>query len=254
MPFYRRPRNFTPLSTLAEKRSHKNGVHHAIFTARFDRYVGDWQKDLKHGKGVFLTNGYDGGRLYEGDWYQGFRHGNGTLSYRQENGVFKLQYSGDWVRGKPEGIGRWWYENGDVYFGFWNKGKRHGFGKMWYADDTYFVGYWAKGDKNGPGMFVYQNSDRYEGNWKNDEKNGLGRYYHMNTGQLQEGCWVNNICVNSKMSDIIIRQFCQRPTPYPIFNIELQDPRELLEESTLWKKLTLGEIDKNLKTCIDQIY
>lgn len=82
------------------------------------------------------------------------RHGYGTLSYRLENGVYKLQYEGDWVRGKPEGIGRWWHENGDIYFGFWNKGKRHGFGKMWYADGTYYVGYWAKGDKNGLGMFV----------------------------------------------------------------------------------------------------
>lgn len=57
MPFYRRPRNFTPLSTLAEKGSHKNGIRHAIFTARFDRYVGEWQKDLKHGNSnlTFLT-------------------------------------------------------------------------------------------------------------------------------------------------------------------------------------------------------
>lgn len=36
--------------------------------------------------------------------------------------------------------------------------------------------------------------------------------------------------------------------------IELQDPKELLEESALWKKLTIGDIDKNLKACIDQIY
>lgn len=36
--------------------------------------------------------------------------------------------------------------------------------------------------------------------------------------------------------------------------IELQDPKELLEESELWQTLTIGEVDKNLKACIDQIY
>lgn len=72
-----------------------------------------------------------------------------------------------------------------------------------------------------------ENGDRYEGTWENDEKNGLGRYYHMNTGQLQEGCWINNICVTSKMSDIIIRQFCQGPTPYPILNVNLVLPLQL---------------------------
>lgn len=50
MPFYRKPRNFTPLLIEAEKKSVKNGLHHAIFTSRFDRYKGDWKKDLKEGK------------------------------------------------------------------------------------------------------------------------------------------------------------------------------------------------------------
>lgn len=47
-------------------------------------------------------------------------------------------------------------------------------------------------------------------------KNGLGRFYHMHTGQLQEGCWKDNICIKSKLTDIIIRQFCDLPTEYPI--------------------------------------
>lgn len=50
MPFYRKPRNFTPLSKEAERKSIKNGVHHAIFTSRFDRYVGDWKGDKKEGQ------------------------------------------------------------------------------------------------------------------------------------------------------------------------------------------------------------
>lgn len=49
MPFYRHPRNFTPLLILAEKKSIKNGLHHSIFTSKFDRYVGEWKNDFKQG-------------------------------------------------------------------------------------------------------------------------------------------------------------------------------------------------------------
>ncbi|XP_013180674.1 PREDICTED: MORN repeat-containing protein 3-like [Papilio xuthus] len=248
MPFYRKPRNFTPLCMISEKKSIKNNVHHSIFTSRFDKFVGDWRNDLKHGKGFFLTIG---GKLYEGDWYNGFRHGNGTLSNRLSNGTFCLEYRGDWVKGKPEGVGWRYYKNGDVYFGFWKKGYRHGYGKMWYSDGTLYVGYWHMGVKEGLGMFVQVNGNRYEGNWKNDKKNGLGRFYHMSTGQLQEGCWLDNLCVKSKMLDINVRQFCIRPTEYPIPPETLQNSREILEESKLWLSQILGDIDKKLKNCID---
>ncbi|XP_049867108.1 MORN repeat-containing protein 3-like [Pectinophora gossypiella] len=250
MPFYRKPRNFTPLHTIAEKKSIKNGLHHAIFTSRFDRYVGDWHHDHKQGKGLFLTIT---GKLYEGDWFEGFRHGHGTLSHRMENGVFRLDYRGEWVRGKPEGIGWWWYENGDVYFGYWKRGERHGFGKMWYADGTFYVGYWHKRYKEGLGMFVQKNGNRYEGHWEDDIKSGLGRFYHMHTGQLQEGCWVDDICVKSKMSDIIIRQFCDLPTEYPIPPETLAESRKILEESAMWLRQKVGKIDKRLEYCIDQM-
>ncbi|KAL0842342.1 hypothetical protein ABMA28_014466 [Loxostege sticticalis] len=251
MPFYRKPRNFTPLLIEAEKKSVKNGLHHAIFTSRFDRYKGDWKKDLKEGKGLFLTHT---GKLYEGDWYRGFRHGFGTLSKKQQNGTYSLEYRGEWIRGKPEGVGWWYYENGDVYFGYWKRGQRHGYGKMWYANGTYYVGYWNMNKKEGLGMLIQENGNRYEGHWENNLKHGLGRFYHMHTGQLQEGCWVHNVCVRSKVSDIIIRQYCDLPTEYPIPPEELKDSKKILEESEFWLQQKIGDIDKKLQFCIDQMY
>lgn len=82
------------------------------------------------------------------------RHGFGTLSYRLPNGTFNLEYRGQWVRGKPHGIGWRYYDNGDVYFGFWNKGYKHGYGKMWYNNGTVYVGYWEDERKHGLGMFI----------------------------------------------------------------------------------------------------
>ncbi|XP_063620505.1 MORN repeat-containing protein 3-like [Cydia splendana] len=251
MPFYRHPRNFIPLSLAAEKKSIKNGLHHQIFTSRLDVYKGEWKSDLKEGKGTFYTIT---GKLYEGDWYKGFRHGFGTLSHRLDNGTFRLDYRGDWVRGKPEGVGVWYYENGDMYLGHWKRGHRHGYGKMWYADGTLYVGYWNKSLREGLGMFVQKNGNRYEGHWEDNIKSGMGRFYHLHTGQMQEGCWVDDICVKSRMSDIIIRQFCDMPTPYPIPPKHLENPRKILDESELWLKMKIGDIDKKLRYCIDQMW
>ncbi|KAI8434701.1 hypothetical protein MSG28_003229, partial [Choristoneura fumiferana] len=122
-------------------------------------------------------------------------HGFGSLSHRLQNGTFRLDYRGQWVRGKPEGVGWWYYENGDVYFGYWKRGHRH------------------------------ENGNRYEGHWENDIKSGLGRFYHLHTGQLQEGCWE-----------------------------ELADAKNILEESQLWLEMKIGDIDKKLQHCIDQMW
>ncbi|CAH0721893.1 unnamed protein product, partial [Brenthis ino] len=202
------------------------------------------------GKGLFLTIT---GKLYEGDWQKGFRHGFGVLSKKLPNGIFSLEYRGDWVRGKPEGAGWRYFDNGDVYFGFWKRGYRDGYGKMWYSDGTLYVGYWERNKKHGLGMFVQINGNRYEGNWEDDLRHGLGRFYHMHTGQLQEGCWVRGVCVRSKMSDIIIRQFCDLPTEYPIPMETLRNSRKILEESEVWLKQRIGEVDNNLKHCIDKM-
>ncbi|KAG6449400.1 hypothetical protein O3G_MSEX006073 [Manduca sexta] len=182
------------------------------------------------------------------------RHGFGTLSNRLPNGTYSLEYRGEWIRGKPEGVGWRYYDNGDIYFGFWKKGCRHGYGKMWYANGTLYVGYWNMNKRSGIGMFVQLNGNRYEGHWENDEKSGIGRFYHMHTGQLQEGCWTRDVCIRSKMTDIIIRQFCDLPTEYPIPPVELKNAKKNLENSMLWLKQKIGEIDNNLKYCIDQMY
>lgn len=82
------------------------------------------------------------------------RHGFGTLSYRLQNGTFRLGYRGDWSANKPEGVGWRYYENGNVYFGFWKSGRRHGYGTMWYKEGTMYVGYWNMNKREGLGMFV----------------------------------------------------------------------------------------------------
>lgn len=51
-----------------------------------NRYVGYWQKGLRHGKGTFY---YSNGSKYEGDWSENFKHGTGVFTF--EDGT---DYSG----------------------------------------------------------------------------------------------------------------------------------------------------------------
>lgn len=63
MPFYRKIKTFTPLSSIAANKSIKSGVHHAIFTSRRDVYVGDWKNDLK--EGAFLKIKYHYANIFK---------------------------------------------------------------------------------------------------------------------------------------------------------------------------------------------
>ena len=51
-----------------------------------NRYVGYWEKGLRHGKGTFY---YSNGSMYEGDWVQNFKQGHGVFTF--EDGT---EYSG----------------------------------------------------------------------------------------------------------------------------------------------------------------
>ncbi|XP_041977254.1 MORN repeat-containing protein 3-like isoform X2 [Aricia agestis] len=250
MPFYYHPRTFTPLRVEADRKAIKNGLRHAVFTKNREKYIGEWKNNLREGKGFSLTKK---GILYDGDWVNGLRHGFGVLSRRLFTGAYSLVYRGGWAYGKPEGIGWRYYNNGDRYLGFWRRGQRHGYGKMWYADGTFYAGYWKADRRNGLGIFVQDNNNRYEGHWVDDLKDGYGQFYHIHTGQMQEGCWRSGVCVTSNMADIAVRQSCVLPTPYPIPRVKVLNSERFMEESLYWLSREKGEIDKNLKHCINQM-
>lgn len=59
-------------------------------------------------------------------------------------------YIGNYVNGKPEEYGEYYWGNGSLFKGYFKNGLRHGFGT------------WKKAD----------NSDSYEGEYVNDKKCG----------------------------------------------------------------------------------
>ncbi|XP_012277833.1 MORN repeat-containing protein 3-like [Orussus abietinus] len=194
----------------------RNGSRHATFspsTPLKDCYWGDFKNDKKEGKGTQLTRN---NWLYEGDWSNGRRNGFGVLSKVSKIGEIWKFYSGDWVVGKKQGFGRYWYPDGSFYEGNFLQNKRHGFGRQWNRDGGFYQGTWKDDLNHGNGIFIQANGNRYEGEFLGGKKDGRGIFYHLDSGQMQEGCWKNDICVISTVEDIPWRQSANYPTPYPI--------------------------------------
>ena len=56
------------------------------------------------------------------------------------------KYEGDFIDNNYNGIGTYYYQNGDVYNGEWKNGKRHGKG-IFYNNDDFIDGYWENNIK-----------------------------------------------------------------------------------------------------------
>lgn len=117
-------------------------------------YTGSWQNDKPEGKGVMRWEH----ELYEGGWSKGIPNGKGTYTWVQtvdENGVdldvrvvgteviekcLNNQYVGDFVDGRREGNGRFFYASGAIYSGEWKNNKKHGSGKYVFKSGRVFSG------------------------------------------------------------------------------------------------------------------
>ena len=94
-------------------------------------------------------------------------------------------YEGDWINDKPEGNGKYIYENGEYYLGQYKNGKRHGKGKKYeiYNNERKLVyeGEYLNGIKHGKGKMYYSNGNiQYEGDWINNKREGNGKYIWEN--------------------------------------------------------------------------
>lgn len=102
------------------------------------------------------------------------------------------------------------------YKGVLKHGKREGYGMLWYANGDFYAGNFVNDKCHGSGMFVYMNGNRYEGEWMNGAKHGAGRFFYLDSGMMQEGVWVNGMCVSSTFTNIPFRQRALYPTYYPL--------------------------------------
>jgi len=85
-------------------------------------------------------------------------HGKGIKYYFNGNTL----YEGDFINGKFEGDGKYFYDNDDYFIGQYKNGLRNGKGKGYYADGKikYEVDC-INGQAEGNGKFFYKNGVYY---------------------------------------------------------------------------------------------
>ena len=151
-------------------------------------YEGDYKGDLNNG---FMKSGsgkeYDRDGLiaiYSGEWKKGKREGLGT-EYSQG---FVL-YTGEWKNGMRDGEGKEMDESGKVVFvGEWKDGK--GKGKEMDGDgNAVYEGEWRNGKRNGVGEVL--KGTRWMGHWKDGKMNGM-EYEKDGNGVMKRGCSFEN--------------------------------------------------------------
>ena len=149
-------------------------------------YIGELLNNQMNGKGILYYK--DGKIEYDGDFIKGKREGNGKYIY--ENGSY---YIGQWLNNNMNGKGAVYYKNGKVmYVGEWVNGKKEGNGKHIFEDGSYYIGQWLNNERHGKGISYYNNGTLcYDGEWVGDKKEGIGKFIYE-TGDYYIGQWLNN--------------------------------------------------------------
>lgn len=130
-----------------------------------------WDGDCKEG----VVHGYGTLRVFENDIeYYVFE---GSILNGRIEGFGKLiilsdgdTYEGNYVRGKPQGLGHFFNDDGDHYEGYFVDGMRSGMGTYWYWPESKifkYVGEWKEGEKHGKGTLFYRNGKTVSGNFIN---------------------------------------------------------------------------------------
>ena len=119
---------------------------------------------------------------------------NGKIAIYYSDG--KLEYEGDRVDGKYEGIGTYYYnKGGNRYEGEWKNGLKHGKGILYYDHETNNIkydGYFSKGNFEGKGIYYWDDGSYYIGDFVNGLKHGYGTLYKSDGNLKYEGGFIND--------------------------------------------------------------
>lgn len=120
------------------------------------------------------------------------------LKFTKSSGVttegVKYNHVGYTKDGIAYGFGNCQYDVEGVlttYIGNYVEGKPDGFGRYYYDDTTEYVGPFKNGAPNGNGILYFDYGERYEGAFVDGEFEGTGTYYYMD-GTSKTGKWHNS--------------------------------------------------------------
>ena len=72
------------------------------------------------------------------------------------------KYEGQIFNNKREGLGIFYFNDGDKYEGEWKNDFRHGKGIFYYNEGDRYEGDFKNNKRDGRGIYFYKNGDRYE--------------------------------------------------------------------------------------------
>lgn len=146
-------------------------------------YTGLWQYDKPAYKGIMTIN-QPIKYIYEGEWINGKPNGIGKFIHSA------MRYEGEVKDNKMHGQGKMTFTNGIIYEGTWENNVLKGICSMELTDGIY-NGTCNNSMRNGKGKFISNdNSIIYDGEWKNNKKHGKGLYTTPNF--VYEGNYEND--------------------------------------------------------------
>jgi hypothetical protein len=165
--------------------------HFLTCNSKDEFYIGEFEKNLKHGQGVLvLITGekfqgyfkydkkhghgrciYSNGDVYEGEWNLGLRSGNGNLHC-----INGFKYSGQWVNDKYHGKGQESWPDGSLFLGYFESGSKHGYGEFFWSDRSCYKGEFFNGFIHGHGCYMWDDGRSYTGQWQFNAMHGNGKF------------------------------------------------------------------------------
>ena len=114
---------------------------------------------------------------------------NNLNYYSGKLGSFHLKkdkFIGEIIRGKKEGKGVYYYNNGDKYEGNFKDDKKEGKGSFYFNEKgEIYKGNFENDYPNGMGKYFFKNGDRYEGMFKDGKMHGEGTLHFANGGRYK---------------------------------------------------------------------
>jgi hypothetical protein len=147
----------------------KHGAGHQVW-ASGNEYSGQWQKGAMRGRGRMIWRTAVGVEEYSGEWEDNQPHGNGTHVWHPLES--KLSLSEHAPPSPVDDSRQVQRQLNNRYAGQFVFGKRNGTGTFYYANGSYYHGEWMDHAKNGRGRHVFEDGSIYEGLFVNDQMVG----------------------------------------------------------------------------------
>ena len=142
-------------------------------------YIGQInEENQKHGRGVYI---FADGSSIVGIFQNSERSG----AFEEYNAEEKLVFKGTYLKGKKNGKGVYYYDNGSYYDGEYKNDVRQGKGSYVFPTGQKYVGDWVDNKREGKGIYYFNDAEYWEGPFLNNEFHGTGTYRYASGNSVK---------------------------------------------------------------------